>query len=267
MSQLNLNKIDLLRQGLYLEKVPHASIFQNLVNLIQPIKTHFPLQRYGAEFDGGYLMPTDFEGIKTCFSPGVDVNASFELDIKNRLGIDSHLADYSVNGPPANFSPKSFLKKFIGTYDNDVFTTLDSWVRGSEDFRLKHDMILQMDIEGGEYLSLLGTSEEVLLRFRIIVIEIHHVENWGDPRFFQIVRSFFDKITNHYWVVHNHPNNCCGLINLGGFEAPRVFELTLLRKDRAKPLGYCEFFPHTFDRPNLSDKPDLVLPKSWYSKA
>ena len=121
-----------------------------------------------------------------------------------------------------------------------------------------------MDIEGGEYLSLLGVSEEVLKRFRIIVVEIHDVESWGDPRFFQMVSTFFEKITRHFWVIHNHPNNCCGLVSLGGFLAPRVFELTFLRKDRAEPLGYCELFPHPLDQPNLAHKPDLVLPPQWF---
>lgn len=264
---MKLNKTELFRQGLYIQKMTPQSRLQALINSLRPVKTQFELKRFGAEFDGGYLMPEDFEGIQTCFSPGVDVNASFELDIKNRLGIESHLADYSVNGPPMNLDPKSFLKKFIGSFESDVYTTLDKWVRATDDFKSDQDMLLQMDIEGGEYLSLLGVSEEVLKRFRILLVEIHHVESWGDPRFFEIVKTFFEKISRHFWVIHNHPNNCCGLVNLGGFMAPRVFELTFLRKDRAELLGYCEHFPHTLDRPNLRDEPDLVLPSNWFRQS
>lgn len=166
-----------------------------------------------------------------------------------------------------SLSPKSFLKKYIGVFDDAVYTTLDTWVRGTDDFKSGEDMLLQMDIEGGEYLSLLGVSEQVLKRFRIMVIEIHDVENWGDPRFFQMVSTFFDKITRHFWVVHNHPNIYGGQVNLGGFVAPQVFELTLLRKDRANPQGYCDQFPHPLDRPNNPDGPDLVLaaPMVWRS--
>lgn len=261
---MQLNKNSLFEQGIYIQKMTEQDKLQQLVKSLHPVKTRFELQRYGGAFDGGYLLPDDFEGISTCFSPGVDINASFELDIQNRKGIESHLADYSVDGPPMRLTPKSFLKKYIGVFDNDVYTTLDTWVRGTDGFKSGEDMLLQMDIEGGEYLSLLGVSEQVLRRFRIMVIEIHDVENWGDPGFFQMVNTFFEKINRHFWVIHNHPNNCCGLVNLGGFTAPRVFELTFLRKDRASPLGYCSQFPHPLDRGNLSQKPDLVMPRHWF---
>jgi hypothetical protein len=261
---MKLNKSELLKQGIYIQKMTSSIELHRLAHTLRPVKTPFSLQRYGGDFDGGYLLPEDLEGIKTCFSPGVDVNATFELDIQKRRGIESHLADFSVDGPPMNLKPKSFSKKFIGAFDNEVYTTLDTWVRGTDDFQSGCDLLLQMDIEGGEYLSLLGVSEEVLKRFRIILVEIHHIESWGDPQFFQMVKTFFEKISHHFWVVHNHPNNCCGLIDLGGFIAPRVFELTFLRKDRATPMGYCKNFPHALDRPNLPDQSDLILPQHWY---
>jgi hypothetical protein len=45
---------------------------------------------------------------------------------------------------------------------------------------------------------------------------------------------------------------------------PRVFELTLLRKDRSEALGFVETLPHPLDAPNVTDKPVLELPKEWY---
>ncbi len=258
------NKYSLFEQGIYIQKMTEQSRILQLVNALHPVRTRFELQRYGAAFDGGYLLPDDLEGINSCFSPGVDTNASFELAIQNSRGIVSHLADYSVDGPPMSLRAKSFIKKYIGVFDDEVYTTLDTWVRGTEEFRSGEDILLQMDIEGGEYLSLINVSETILKRFRIMVIEIHDVESWGDPRFFQVVTAFFEKLNRHFWVVHNHPNNCCGLVNLGGFLAPRVFELTFLRKDRATPLGYCDDFPHPLDRPNLALQADLVLPPGWF---
>jgi hypothetical protein len=261
---MKLDKSSLFRHGLYVQTMTARDKLRQLANSLRPVKTRFELQRYGGDSDGGYLLPADFEGIKTCFSPGVDVVAGFELDIQSRKGIESHLADYSVDGPPMNLTPKSFLKKYIGVFDDDVYTTLDTWVRATDDFKSGDDMLLQMDIEGGEYLSLLGVTEELLKRFRIIVIEIHDVVNWGDPLFFKMVSTFFEKITRHFWVLHNHPNNCAGMVNLGGFWAPQVFELTLLRKDRATSLGYCEQFPHPLDRPNCPGQRDPVLPRHWF---
>jgi hypothetical protein len=50
---------------------------------------------------------------------------------------------------------------------------LETWVKSQAEYQLEHDFLLQMDIEGGEYLTLLATPQEVLRRFRIIVLEIH----------------------------------------------------------------------------------------------
>ena len=254
----------LLQQGIYVTRMTTPEQLSDLCRKIRPVQTKFELIRIGGTNDGGYLLPDDFENIAVCFSPGVDVNASFELDLQRQKKINSHLADYSVNGPPMGFEPRSFTKKYLGAFDDSVHTTLDTWVRNQDDLSSSADLLLQMDIEGGEYLSLLSASEEILKRFRIIVVEIHFVPSWGDPTFFKVVEAFFEKLLKQFYVVHIHPNNCCGLINLGGFLAPRVFELTLLRKDRSEPKGFCEKFPHRLDRANLVDRDDLILPENWY---
>jgi hypothetical protein len=87
----------------------------------------------------------------------------------------------------------------------------------------------------------------------------------GQRDFFDLlVTPFFNKILKHFYVVHNHPNNCCGIVNLGGILAPRVFELTLLRKDRGNSISFCQQFPHPLDGPNLVDREELTLPKNWF---
>jgi FkbM family methyltransferase len=261
---MELKKYELFKQGLYIETMTSTKRLHALVDKLHPIQTKFELLRIGAENDGGYLVPDDLDNIAACFSPGVDINCSFELDLFAKKQIGSHLSDYSVNQPPMNFKPLSFTKKYLGVYNDDIYITLDSWVRSQKEFLSGADLILQMDIEGDEYLSVLGVSETVLTRFRIIVIEIHHVENWGDPRFFKMVETFFNKLLKHFYVIHNHPNNCCGWVDLGGFIAPHVFELTLIRKDRCDPAGFCTMFPHVLDRPNLPKKAYLHLPIHWY---
>ncbi len=260
---MQLDKYALFDQGIYVEKMTPPQALAGLVDRLAPLATGIALARYGAAHDGGYLVPEDLRDLAACFSPGVGDSAQFERDLLDRAGIPSHLADHSVDGPPDGFEPRSFTRRFLGAVDDETSITLDSWVRASADFATGRDLMLQMDIEGDEYVTLLAASEEVLRRFRILVVEIHDVESWGDPAFFRIVQSFFDRLLAQFWVVHNHPNNCCGLVNLGGFAAPRVFELTFLRKDRARPQGYCGPFPHPLDAPNLPGRDDLVLPARW----
>jgi len=179
----------LLQKGVYVTRMTPPGQLNDLCKKLRPIQTKFELVRIGGPNDGGYLLPDDFENIAVCFSPGVDVNATFELDLQKRKRIGSHLADYSVTGPPMGFEPKSFTKKYLGAIDDSVHVTLDTWVRSQDDFSSSGDLILQMDIEGGEYLSLLGVSEEVLKRFRIIAVEIHFVPSWGEPAFFKMVEA------------------------------------------------------------------------------
>ena len=259
-----LRKSELFKQGIYAEKMTARPRLEKLIRRLWPVRTGVALQRIGGAHDGGYLIPDDLAGISACFSPGVDVNASFEHDLRRRHGIDSHLADYSVEGPPMGFEPLSFTRKYLGAFDSPMFVTLDTWVRTHDRPQADGDLLLQMDIEGGEYTTILAASEQLLSRFRVICVEIHDVEGWGQPNFFSIVEAFFEKLLRNFHVVHNHPNNCCGLVDLGGVTAPRVFELTLLRKDRAASVGWVTDFPHRLDAANLRGRPDLHLPQNWY---
>ena len=233
----------------------------NLVQALRPVKTKYPLIRIGGKNDGGYLVPDDLSGISKCFSPGVDTTASFEKDLLNR-GIWSHLADASVDSVPEDLKVLSFEKKFLGVVNDGEYMTLEYWVRSKES---EGDLILQMDIEGAEYQTIIATPMNILRRFRIIVIEIHDVQAWfNNPIAWETVQDFFSKLLADFHVVHNHPNNNCPFIDADGFLMPTVFELTLLRKDRAMPEGFCDQFPHPLDQPNVADKYHRPLPEGWY---
>jgi hypothetical protein len=262
---MQLNQYELLKRGIYVENMTSISKIKDLTKMLSPIKTKYELIRIGGENDGGYLLPNDLIGIDACFSPGVADNASFEHDLFLKTGILSHLADYSVNGPPNNLKCKSFTKKYLGCINDDTTITLDSWVNLMEDVHLNTDFIMQMDIEGAEYPTLLDTSVDVLLKFRIITIEFHQTYAWGQLNFFNIAKSLFDKLLCFYYVVHNHPNNNDGSVDLGGLNIPRTFELTLLRKDRSYMGGFCHQFPHPLDRENVLHCANLILPNDWFT--
>lgn len=236
---------------------------ETLLKSLYPVKTKHHLIRVGGQNDGGYLLPDDLSGISKCFSPGVDVTASFEKDLVCR-GILSHLADASVDGPPENFRILSFEKKFLGAVNDGDYMTLEFWVRNRGG--AVGDLILQMDIEGAEYATILATPIDILRRFRIIVIEIHNVQHWFNPVAWACVQGFFAKLLADFHVVHNHPNNNCQFVEVDGILIPTVFELTLLRKDRAAPEGFVTEFPHPLDQPNVLDKPDRPLPPSMYGE-
>jgi len=238
---------------------------QELLKALRPVKTKYDLIRVGGDNDGGYLLPDDLSGISTCFSPGVDVTATFEKDLLSR-GIRSHLADASVDGAPDGLEVLSFTKKYLGGVNNDEHMTLEYWVNSKAPGPWPTgDLILQMDIEGAEYQTIIATPMDVLRRFRIIAIEIHDAQHWfNNPIAWGVVNVFFGKLLADFHVVHAHPNNNCPFIDADGVLMPTVFELTLLRKDRAQPEGFVTTFPHPLDQPNVTDKDDRPLPESMY---
>jgi hypothetical protein len=253
------------RRGLVIESAVDANRLLGLIrNKLKPIQTQHELMRVGGDQDGGYLIPDDVEGISACFSPGVEHTSTFELDLLDSFGINSHLADFSVDGPPGYLIPLSFTKKFLGPINNNAFMTMDTWVKNTPEFESGEDFLLQMDIEFGEYSTILATSDEVLQRFRIIVMEIHDIDKWGHPAFFQIVESFFDKLLQYFNVVHIHPNNYGVVRNVNGVDLPETLEFTFLAKNRCNVLGNITSFPDELDKPCCPGKDELVLPDIWY---
>ena len=234
-----------------------------IIQALRPVKTKYDLIRVGGDNDGGYLIPDDLDGIAACFSPGVDVTATFEKDLLSR-GIRSHLADASVDGPPEGLEVASFAKKYLGGCNNATHMTLMDWVLSTPDYYSDGDLLLQMDIEGAEYTTLLCAPSTVLNKFRIIVVEIHNVQTWFNPLAMGVVEAFFEKLLENFNVVHIHPNNNCSFIQYDEVFFPSVFELTLLRKDRADPEGFVDSFPHPLDQPNVTDKPDRSIPEELY---
>jgi len=236
---------------------------EKLLKDLRPVKTKYELIRFGGDNDGGYLVPNDLDGITACFSPGVADNATFEKDLLER-GILSHLADASVDGPPNGIEVASFEKKFLGGVKDEDHITLDQWTNRCGGFL--GDWILQMDIEGSEYETILAAHMHTIRRFRIIVMEMHNVEQWFSPITWGCIKVFFDKLLDFFHVVHLHPNNNCSFLLADEIPLPTTFEITLLRKDRSPDLGFVTSFPHPLDQPNVADKPDRPLPKSMYGE-
>jgi len=242
---------------------------EDVVSLIKdlwPQNTNFKLIRLGPDGDGGYLVPDDLENIKACFSPGVDLVSDFELECYNR-GMQIFMADKSVDKPKLKISKNeyNFIKKFIGTINNEDLITMDKWT-SSANLNANSDLLLQMDIEGHEYSTILSMSTELMKRFRIIVIEFHDLNKLWNKEFFRLAQSVFLKIFDTHVCVHIHPNNCCGIDEQKGVEIPRVAEFTFISKDRITYSRDATEFPHKLDFDNTDNK-SIVLPRMWYKQS
>jgi len=244
-------------------RTPREAVL-NLLRALRPLDAGIPLIRVGPENDGGYLVPDDLDGIRRAFSPGVSTESGFEAQLADR-GMEVFLADYSVDGPAVAHPRFVFDKRFVGCMTDERFITLDDWVAAKLGADPDAELLLQMDVEGAEYETLLAASPHVLSRFRIMVIEFHSLgQLWNEP-FFALVSRLFEKLLATHAVVHIHPNNCCGSVKSAGLEIPRIAEFTLLRKDRLRAKSYAAAFPHPLDRSNVKKKKPLLLAPCWYS--
>jgi hypothetical protein len=194
---------------------------------------------------------------------GVGFDSVFEKDCADR-GMKVFLADGSVEKPTQSHELFEFTQKHISIKTNDKFMTIDDWVKSSWPDS-QGDLLLQMDIEGSEYEVLLGASDDLLKRFRIIVIEFHALnELWSKP-FFNMASLVFERLLRTHTCVHNHPNNCSDSVKFEDIELPMVTELTFLRNDRVSSPSFTKIFPHPLDTDNTQNKPSLPLPKCWYN--
>lgn len=252
----------------------HRPLLLATLALMRPQPSPAPLQRFGGDRDGAYLLPDDLAGIQACFSPGVSSVKTFEDGLADRYGIASHLCDPGSSPErlrtPLRDGLQTFEPKWLGDRDDAETLSLPGWIQarcpdGAD------DLILQMDIEGGEYGILLSLPDETLLRFRILVLEVHRLGSALNPAVLAgVIGPFFERISRHFTCVHAHPNNACGEVRIAGsdWNLPEMMEFTFLRHDRfaASPPEHRHppLLPHPDDiASNDLRKPPLFLSDAW----
>lgn len=243
-----------------------------IARLLIPEPSPVRLIRVGGTGDGAYLVPDDLEGIRACFSPGVNNTKDFEDELASRYDIHCYLCDYSSD--PAKFKTpllegrQTFDKKWLEPTAREDSISLTAWV-AQYATNPDDDLILQMDIEGAEYRNLLNTSSDVLNRFRIVVVELHALSTIIGPGTNSPIAALLSRMSETHRCVHAHPNNCCGevLDPETGMNIPNVIELTYLRRDRftcpADALIQPQI-PHPDDVAlNVRTAPPLHLNERW----
>ena len=192
-------------------------------------------------------MPQDFESVSRIFSPGVAESVEFEKHFLG-LGIPCELIDGSIEASPEEHPLINFRKLWLSGETREDSICLDDWV--TQRAHPNEDLMLQMDIEGSEYEVLLAASQEVLDRFRIIVLELHDLRSVFSRSGLVLFRLAINKLKTNHTIVHAHPNNCNPPLMIGGLVWPDVMEITLVRKDRIKEFYGDASLPHPLDLDN-----------------
>lgn len=225
------------------------------------------LIRVGLNGDGGYLVPDVLHRVNACFSPGVGSSTSFEAELWERASIPSFLADATVTRPDALPDGIAFRSAMIGASPDANYVTLSEWVETSVPGSVGN-LLLQMDIEGGEYNVLIYEDAAFLRRFAVMVIEFHGLGRLGVPWFHNVLSGVFRKLYRDFVIVHAHPNNCCPAPLLGTVRVPDVLEVTFLRRDLLRECASPNqvALPHPLDWHNVRLGPALQLDEAWWKK-
>jgi hypothetical protein len=241
----------------------------DIVKFLKPKPCPFPMVRIGGKYDGAYLVPDDLNGIAACFSPGTANRKDFEDELLDSYGIGSHMCDKS--GEPEQFRTplrpeQTFRKKWLGITNDGDNITLPSWV--AAEVPGKSDLMLQMDIEGAEYQTILATTSDTLIRFRIIVVELHALGRLNRAMGVRLLLPFFERLAMHHRCVHLHPNNVKTQVKIrnSDYWIPRILEVTLIRKDRI--AGESTFIPPQMPHPldieyNVKGKQLQTMGRNW----
>jgi hypothetical protein len=233
---------------------------RKFLELFKPFKTQHELVRIGPDLDGGYLVPDDIDGLSAVFSPGVSDTLGFDLEMSKRVKA-CYLADASVEPPRGMPSNMTFVQKFLGTENKGDTITLDSWVGAHT--QPGDELLLQIDIEGAEYDVLNTVSDEILKRFRVILIEYHHLDQVFDRAQFDKMSATVKKLTDTHVLCHLHANNAAPFYQFDGRDIPPLVEATYLRRDRVSGDLTPAHIPHPLDRRNDPKFDEMTTPAFW----
>ena len=212
-------------------------------------KSPFKKVRIGKEFDGGYVI-TEIPNMKynLLLAGGIEQDISFEEEfIIKYPEVSAYAYDGTINNLPIVNNNITFVKKNIGSINNNHVTNLHDII--NKNYRI----FVKMDIEGGERPWINSLSDVQMDKFDQIVMEFHSpFSNKEIP--------VFDKINKYHYLIHFHPNNCCGTRNHNGVVIPNVFECTYLHKKYflKYPELNSELIPTSIDMKNTS-KEDIYI--------
>jgi hypothetical protein len=181
--------------------------------------------RLGNNCDGGYVIGL-VEGNYDCYiSAGVSNEESFSRDFINHYNMNNNNSfafDGTIMKYPVQYTNKiTFIKKNINSFYDSKNANLLYFMKTYK------NIFLKMDIEGSEYNWLLNTTEDDLLSFKQIVIEIHGINDNSWNASYNSKQECLKKLSNTHYLIHIHGNNHSNVKN----NIPDVIEATFIRKD------------------------------------
>ena len=224
--------------------------------------------RIGSENDGGYvLLNSGLDSIEVVYSYGVGDNSDFEAMICEKYNAVARLYDHTIDSAPLKKDYLYFKREGVGPKKAEDRNTIENHIKENGDSAKR--LLLQMDVDGAEWDSLINTPNSVLSLFDQIVIEVHGLAtdlsaalNGGEVHEVSIGHKIkaFRKINSLFYLYHVHANTEAGMYYIDWLKVPDVLELTFINKKIVKNAEPSKIiFPTDFDRPNVKGRRDVKL--------
>jgi len=217
----------------------------NVLTLYNPLMNKI---RLGKDNDGGYIiceMPNINYNI--LISGGIDNDVSFEESFISKYKTKCIAFDGTINNILTENPKIIFVKKNIGSCNNDYVTNLHELLISHE------NIFIKMDIEGAEFDWLLSINDNMFDNIIQMVIEFHFPKSERET-------EVFNKINKYFYLVHYHANNFCGYEIQNKVSIPNVFECTYVNKKYLKNVELnTNNLPTPLDMVNVKEYPDYFI--------
>lgn len=245
----------LLREDLYSHMLHEEfNHFLELLTLDATVNIQFA--RKGSINDGGYVFCDLGKRYSKLISFGVGDNVDFEYAISELVNT-MDLYDPNVKSLPRFIENATLHKVGLGPQTGNGFLTLYDSIK---DLLPNDQLLLKIDIEGGEWDSLVATDGELLKSFSQIFLELHHLHQVHESRTLSKYIIALEKLRQHHDLVNIHANNWSPYFVVRGVPLPDTIEITLLRKrGHSKIKKSIHPIAKHFNSPNNPEKPDYRL--------
>lgn len=230
--------------------------------ILRPLRpqavTGFAKVRLGKEADGGYVCLDDFAGIDVAFSFGINDDISWDGDAANR-GLTIHQFDHTVADPAPDDPRMVFQAKRIGRVSGPDTQSLADLIRDHDKGAVRPNLVLKMDIEGGEWDVFDATDEDQLARLAWIVCELHYFQGLAERHHRELIDRCLQKVGRRFAAVHVHSNVWGGYTSLANTVVPNVVEVTFVNRALYDVADTVELFPGALDQSCDPEQPDFHL--------
>lgn len=197
------------------------------ISVLAPWKYKGEIDRYGGTEDGSYIIPVDMVNKKSFLvSGGLGDNNNFEIQLA-RLGIKGFQIDNSINKPPKIHKNLNFISKTLGALDGEESISLKTLINNVS---INKDIIVKLDIEGGEIEALRNLPKNILQKITCLSMEIHSISSLHNNT--QILEMLNHLKLSGFRSIYLQANNGCLTYTMSGYLIPDNMEVTFVKKNR-----------------------------------